>query len=320
MKSKLKRRLRQLEELKAKHASQQRPPEPAVVKKPDGMYMQVIDVTPDIAAAWIEKNYVSNRDLRWALVTKYADSMKAGTWQESAQGLIFDTAGNLLDGQHRLYAIWEAQVTVRMTVVFNAPTESFGVLDQGKNRSVSDLSEDEFVTQKIVAIARSMARGPVQSHFGHFDDRDPTLLLAFIDEVRPTLEGVLRLLPSEKRARGKSLLSATIMGAICRAYAHESHAALERFIQVFTSGVTESDNERIIIVLRDFAKENPTERNTIYQKAQRAIKAYCENDPIRSLLAAADDLYPLPGKDARRSASTDATRAREHHKSQRTKR
>jgi len=93
-------------------------------------YNVVMDITPSQAFAWLEGN-THNRPLDQAHVERLARDMKAGRWRLTHQGIAFDTTGLLVDGQHRLWAVIEADVTVPMRVFFNEPPESRHVLDTG---------------------------------------------------------------------------------------------------------------------------------------------------------------------------------------------
>ena len=64
--------------------------------------------------------------------------MRRGEWQVTHQGIAFDTTGALVDGQHRLAAIVEADQPVEMTVFTEVPDGAFDVLDTGKRRNAAD--------------------------------------------------------------------------------------------------------------------------------------------------------------------------------------
>lgn len=103
-----------------------------------------VDVGPDLAAQWLERN-VCNRPLRSATVAAYARQMTRGEWLPIPQGLAFDTAGNLLNGQHRLHAIVQSGATCRMMVTTGVPEKIAGktvkpmdLMDTGAPRSVTD--------------------------------------------------------------------------------------------------------------------------------------------------------------------------------------
>lgn len=72
-------------------------------------------VTPALAKQWLEKN-TNNRNVNFAKVKKMAKDMREGHWDTTHQGIAIATDGTLVDGQHRLMAVVESGVTVRMNV------------------------------------------------------------------------------------------------------------------------------------------------------------------------------------------------------------
>jgi hypothetical protein len=102
------------------------------------MRVNVETITPDKAVEYLKKN-TANRALRPTWVKTLAFSMRRGDWRLSHQGIAFSTAGDLLDGQHRLAAVIESGVSVEMTVARGVDPAAFISMDLGAKRSVADL-------------------------------------------------------------------------------------------------------------------------------------------------------------------------------------
>jgi hypothetical protein len=66
------------------------------------------------------------------VVRSLAEAMRRGDWIVTHQGIAFDIHGVLVDGQHRLAAVVEAEVPVEMTVFTDVEPDTFDVLDTGK--------------------------------------------------------------------------------------------------------------------------------------------------------------------------------------------
>jgi hypothetical protein len=101
------------------------------------MDMEVLDVSPELAAQWLTRN-TGNRPLSKGTVQQLADRIQRGEWQLTHQGIAFDEDGVLIDGQHRLAAIARAGVTVRLTVARGVPRSAFTVMDTGRKRTGRD--------------------------------------------------------------------------------------------------------------------------------------------------------------------------------------
>lgn len=99
---------------------------------------EVVDITPDMAREMLTYN-THNRNLRARIVAGYAEDMRNGDWEEDGQSIKFGRDGALLDGQHRLAAILEAGVTVRILVVRNLPNQAQETMDTHAKRSFSDV-------------------------------------------------------------------------------------------------------------------------------------------------------------------------------------
>jgi len=81
----------------------------------------------------------TNRPVSRSVVRSFAEAMQRGEWIVTHQGIAFDVNGVLIDGQHRLAAIVEADVPVDLTVFTDVDDGTFDVLDTGKRRNAADV-------------------------------------------------------------------------------------------------------------------------------------------------------------------------------------
>jgi hypothetical protein len=100
---------------------------------------ELMDITPDLARKWLTENNTHNRNVRPRIVSGYAADMLAGNWVQDGQSIKFSREEVLLDGQHRLTAIAESGVTIRMLVVRNLPGDAQEVMDTGAKRTLGDV-------------------------------------------------------------------------------------------------------------------------------------------------------------------------------------
>ena len=114
-------------------------------------------ITPVKAAEMLAAN-TSNRPLSKSTVRAFAEAMRRGDWLVTHQGIAFDSNGVLVDGQHRLAAIIEADRPVEVTVFTDVEPDSFDVLDTGKRRNAADVLaiEGEKSTTLLAAMVRSV--------------------------------------------------------------------------------------------------------------------------------------------------------------------
>ncbi|MFB6533526.1 hypothetical protein ACIQCG_37665 [Streptomyces noursei] len=98
---------------------------------------RIVKVTPNMAESFLSGNLV-NRRLDMGQVRSLTETILRGEWKLTHQGIAFDVAGALLDGQHRLRAIIEANTAVEMLVFNGLSKDVFPVLDTGRRRSAAD--------------------------------------------------------------------------------------------------------------------------------------------------------------------------------------
>lgn len=113
-----------------------------VITQP-GLYLVKVD--SNVARDWLRYNE-KNRRIRGRLVEYLRIQIESGEWQENhPQPIVFSDAGRLIDGQHRLTAIAEAEVydgnSVKMRVETGAKDSVREYLDTGTPRSLEDRVE-----------------------------------------------------------------------------------------------------------------------------------------------------------------------------------
>ena len=260
-------------------------------------YNVVMDVTPSQAANWLEGN-THNRPVNQTHVERLAAEMRAGRWRLTHQGIAFSEGGVLLDGQHRLWAIVEADVTAPMRVFFNEPSDGIEYVDGGLARNAADrmnlgrrFARD--VGKKHLATLRCMVRGLApQKRLAYGEEAE--LLGKHLGAITFALDH----LTMSTRARG--VATAITRGVVARAYYSVDHGKLIQFCTVLKSGLATGADDEPIIVLRDFLVRTEKGRNRLdvvreqYGKIERSLKAYLFGEQLNRLYATHFELFPLP--------------------------
>lgn len=101
------------------------------------MHTEVITMTPTMAKELLAANAV-NRPARAAKIAAYARDMKAGAWLLTGETIIIDDRGRLVNGQHRLLACIQANVTFPVNVAHGAHPSAQEVMDTGVKRTAGD--------------------------------------------------------------------------------------------------------------------------------------------------------------------------------------
>jgi hypothetical protein len=124
---------------------------------PAGMKVRIADVTPHLALKLLEKN-TRNRSVAYARVDQYANDMRRGDWQLNGEAIKIAADGQILDGQHRLMAVIEADRPVQMLLITGLEPETQETMDQGRSRSFGDVLKlrDEKSYSTLAAAVRTV--------------------------------------------------------------------------------------------------------------------------------------------------------------------
>lgn len=116
-------------------------------------------VTPKMCVTWLEKNE-NNRPLNQRHVNVLTRTMKKKDWDLNGESLKFDVEGNILDGQHRMWACIEANVPFKTMLVHNLPRTAFDTIDTGRVRAAHDVlaMRGEKDTLLLVGILKHVGR------------------------------------------------------------------------------------------------------------------------------------------------------------------
>ena len=98
----------------------------------------ICDIDSKTAFEWLKKNE-NNRNLKLAQAKKIAKSIQLDQWKCNHQPIAFDWNNKLIDGQHRLWAIFKSDKTVSVRVTVNCEPESIKTVDTGTARSNGDM-------------------------------------------------------------------------------------------------------------------------------------------------------------------------------------
>lgn len=117
------------------------------------MRARVEKVSPSLARKWLDKSAtIRQRGVRKNRVDKLAHAIESGQWQITHQGIALSPEGEVLDGQHRLLAIIQADETVQVLVTRDVPYDVFHSIDTGASRTPSDsLKIAGFTDTNVVA-------------------------------------------------------------------------------------------------------------------------------------------------------------------------
>lgn len=252
---------------------------------------KTVIVTPDLALEWLDGN-THNRKLYQPVVERLAREMREGRWRLTHQGIAFNKAGVLIDGQHRLWAVVEAKRPIEFEVTRGLEDSAQEVVDIGLRRREVDILQlrGEKVDHVKVGVAKLLA---VQLHGRIITQGD---VVATFTRYAEAIHWVANAI---KPVRGIRL--APVMTAIVRAYISGAASPTEliRFCQVLSDGMMTAPTDQPIILLRNALLAGRADRaDQWYGKTERALAAYLKHETIKNLYVAPTELFPLRGETA----------------------
>jgi hypothetical protein len=228
-------------------------------------------ITPEMAKKYLEKN-ADNRKIRKTTVATYANDMKNGRWELTHQGIAFNDQGELVDGQHRLAAIVDSGVSIRM-VIANGVSSKVN-LDNHIKRTLIDSTGASAIQIAISRIILDRIQG------NPFERKASASEIAeFIRDHKTNLDLAEHSITQNK----VGIRLSAVRAAIFAASYHEPIERLMEFADCIQSGRYDNyEEDSAAMKFRDFLTANKysTQKGhrspkLVYLKTEFAIKNFC---------------------------------------------
>jgi hypothetical protein len=99
---------------------------------------QRIKLTPQRAHDLLSHN-THNRGVSRQRVSQYTADIRAGNWRFNGEAIKIAHTGQILDGQHRLIAVIDADRSIDTLLITGLPPEAQETMDQGRARTLGDV-------------------------------------------------------------------------------------------------------------------------------------------------------------------------------------
>ena len=248
---------------------------------------EIVEVTPKMAVEWLEKNIDNNRTIRQSIVSKYARDMRNGDWKLTHQGIAFNSIGELVDGQHRLWAVVEANVPVKMYVATGLDIGTEKLVDSGLARTMVDqlkFVNDDLVYRTTVVLAMIRNLHIIKLNYPTRYKFSSTEMESFIDNHYNLCNWVY-LNTNEARNMRVAGVQVALVSAMANGIDIDD---LVKFEQCCSKGTIYDGeyNHTAAIRFRNWLdsekrKSGIDMTRTIIQKCENAIRCYVENKSIR---------------------------------------
>jgi len=259
---------------------------------------RIINVTPALAAKWLEKNNF-NRKLKPAAVATLVGAIRRGEWHTGNDAVCFAPDGTVLNGQHRLHAIVESGTTVPMLIREGVAREEQLVMDQGKKRQAYEQMD-------IMGISGGSAKQQLcRAILLYDDDYGPTGRLEGITNTEiialaqgdETMDTAIKLMQSLGRQVKGARVAMISLGFYLLLHAWPER--VEEFHSLLCSGANLSEGSPILklrtILLRgDIPQSNTASRKKLLALFLKAFNYWVDEKDVEVLVWRSYEDWPKP--------------------------
>ena len=239
-------------------------------------------VSPEMAKQWLNDINTFNRPINQAVVDMYVRQIKSGLWRRTHQGIAFDTRGILIDGQHRLMAIVNANETVSVLIFINEPTENYEFIDCGCNRSNIDIirmsTRDNTLTLKHTQTLKAMLAGRYCKSNGKYSNAE---LGKLYRQYSSAVDFAVDQLGSYQN---KQINDPTVRGVIARACYYLSKDQIVDFCNMLKGQNQDHPAAKMVNAFRNslmtWEDRNESTRRDIYKRCECILKAIQDNEVL----------------------------------------
>ena len=205
-----------------------------------------LKVTPDMAKAWIEKADENYRRLQKTRVTSLARAMASGNWKYNGESIKFNSAGQLVDGQHRLSAVVQSGVSIETEVVEGV--DHVDEIDTGKPRTAGDvLHRHGYINANNLAAAAKMLLDFKEGCMFTTTTRPKSAFLAIVRECPGLVNSVSHGCTTSRRAG----LRQTVYSFSHYAFGRSDASERDDFFELLATG-EDLQKGHPVLTLREF--------------------------------------------------------------------
>jgi hypothetical protein len=200
------------------------------------MNIKVTTITPKMAAEFLKcVSPEKQRNVQGSLVDVYASAMRNDMWVLTHQGIAFNTAGELCDGQHRMQAVVKSGKTIKMVVTTGIEetqngVHTFDAIDRGVVRKIADQLKVRHGIKNanhVASACRTIGVICLRTNFRASVENTVLIYDRFSKDINAAVSGMI--------SSPASMRLASIEGTL--AFCHRVFPAqIEKFIDAFSTG------------------------------------------------------------------------------------
>lgn len=254
-----------------------------------GIHARLVELTPKLAHQLLQRNK-HNRGIANARVEQYAADMRRGDWQINGEAIKVSRDGQILDGQHRLLAILEADTPIQTLLITGLPPETQETMDQGRSRSFADAlklrGEKSYATlASAVRLVCLYERDGVPFHDGGRKSAPSIAQLSRTLDRNPELRGSVEF----ARSIPRPWLSQSVVAGLHHLFSIADADSARDFFRKLATGEDLSSTSPIYVLRERLIAEHADKASRLNHRALlafiiRAWNAYMDGETIRRLV------------------------------------
>lgn len=257
---------------------------PAVTNYPYDI--RVIEIDPGYAKQLLEMNTDNYRKLDKSRVAHYANEIRKGRWALNGESIKIKD-GKVADGQHRLWAVIQANMPIMTVISFDLPGSVLS-MDGGKTRTIgSRLAYQGVKNSNHVAAATKLV---LQYDKGKWDinqlsqeDYADSDIVDYALKYKDHMENATRF---GSRHSGIARLSVSLIAAIShitsgKSVDPEGDEFVRWFWESFLTGAGVDADEPVLLLRNRLIKANARPQDSLTSLYQRALVTLAWNKTIR---------------------------------------
>lgn len=219
-------------------------------------------ITPEIARRFLDSGYGMNRNPSKVLVQSLVQAILTDAFKMNGESIIINEKGQLVDGQHRMLAVLEANKAVKMLVARGLSVGSEDTVDTGNGRKGSDVLTMKGFGRKFAGLLAMAAKREMtfNNNSGRFEAShiirkiyNNHKLLVFVDG-NPEIISAAEHIHNYHR-RGMMISAGYIAWILYRARKQEPDLA-DTYIDQFITGLNIGEEEPAYVVREKLLRES----------------------------------------------------------------
>lgn len=229
----------------------------------------IVKLTPEQAALLLTKN-PNNRQVKEANVAFLVKEIREGRWELNGEPIIIDSNGHIVDGQHRLWACVESEMTISTLIVYGVSPNVINTIDTGTKRIAKDCLDMHNVTNSSLAasaikLINQFERGTYSDVGSYSRVMSNQQVIQFYYDNQSKLENSISIANNLYKKCNK-IVSTGIIAGLHFLFDKKSKSQAEEFFNKLCTGIGLEEGSPITALKNKLTREAVDGNKTMSQK------------------------------------------------------